>query len=132
MSKKRNIANNRRRKTSERLRDIEVSSAEFFAGPLPTPEKLADYNSIHPSFAERIFVMAELEQEKDIFIQKKKASMGFYLTFFGLVCAVITVIGILYIAYLCVDARLEDAIKWIFICAAGIIGVFVLKQRKKD
>ena len=131
MSKKRNIANNRR-KNREELHPIELSSTQIFSGPLPPPEKLSDYNKIDPSFAKRIFIMAETEQKKDIWIQKMKASMGFLVTFFGLFCAVLTVLGILYIAYLCVENRLEDAIKWIFLCSAGIIGVFIFRKSKKD
>ena len=35
-------------------------------------------------------------------------------------------------AYLCVESRLEDTLKWIFISTASIIGVFIIKRGKKS
>ena len=132
MSKKRNIANNKRRRDRQSIEKIEISSTQVFSGPLPHPERLNQYNSVDPTFAERIFRMAEIEQKKDIWVQKSRAIMGFLVTSFGLFCSVVTVFGTLYIAYLCVESRLEGTLKWIFISTASIIGVFIIKRGKKS
>ena len=130
MSKKRNVQNNRRKNPKNNTTKIEVQTARFTSGPLPSEERLQKYNEIDPSFANRIFLMAERDLQKAIWIAKAKTRMGFVITIFGLLCAVISVLGLLYIAYLCVINDLEDAIKWIFLSAAGIAGVFLIKKKR--
>ena len=129
MSRKKKLIPNQKR---DKLSRIEVSSTQITSGPLPPPDMLNHYNDIDSTFAERIFSMAEKEQDKDITIAKRKVNVGFYITCFGLLCGLMTVAGMLYIAYFAVNNNLEIAIKWIFAPMAGIIAVFVYKKTNKN
>lgn len=46
-----------------------ISIEQGFSGPLPPPDALAAYEKIMPGSAERIFVMAEKEQEHRISLE---------------------------------------------------------------
>ena len=130
MSKKKRLIPNQ--KKGANLGRIEVSSTQISSGPLPSPEMLYRYNQIDPSFAERIFKMAEKEQAKDIKIDMRKIAVGFWLTSTGLICGLMTVAGMLYIAYLSVVNGLESPIKWIFGSMAGIAGLFIYNRKNKS
>ncbi|MDR0910307.1 MAG: DUF2335 domain-containing protein [Spirochaetaceae bacterium] len=45
---------------------VVASQQTIFAGPLPSPEDLAQYKQIDSSYAERIFLMAEEHNKADV------------------------------------------------------------------
>jgi uncharacterized membrane protein len=62
---------------SQRQFQIEATFAQHFRGPLPPPELLEHYEKVLPGGAERIFRMAENEQEHRHALEKtlpKRAS----------------------------------------------------------
>lgn len=52
-----------RRQASDSKGVLLAAESESFSGPLPPPELLQHYESVHEGFAERIISMAEKEQE---------------------------------------------------------------------
>lgn len=77
---------------------------KYHAGPLPPPETLKEYNEILPDAAERIFSMAEKEQEhqhtteiKLVDHEIKKTSKG---QNFALVTAITGIVGAVICAFL--------------------------------
>lgn len=50
---------------------------ELYAGPVPHPDILEKLNNILPGAAERIFVMAEKDQEQTIAMQRGKLELNF-------------------------------------------------------
>ncbi|MEQ1706160.1 MAG: DUF2335 domain-containing protein [Rickettsiales bacterium] len=61
----------------EKSTNVSVTSQKTvtFAGPLPPPSVLQHYSSIDPSFPERIFIMAEKEQNAVHELQKEAISL---------------------------------------------------------
>ena len=53
---------NRNNTDPERAQDLLYLQASVFAGPLPPPEKLQQYEDVSPGIAARIVGMAEKEQ----------------------------------------------------------------------
>ena len=105
---------------------------EIFKGPLPPPSILKQYNTIDPTFADRIVKMAESEQEhrKNMDIrslegQFRERRIG---QVFGLIIGTIAIVG-------GVVASLSGAeISGGFIGFGGVIGlvaVFVIGRRTK-
>jgi len=62
MNKKPPVKSEQARQPSPALHQLEVHH-QSWQGPLPPPEQLAEYNAVHPGFAERIIRMAEQEGE---------------------------------------------------------------------
>ena len=65
-----------------------LTSHEYFSGPLPSPRMMADYNTIIPGAAERIMIMAEEQHRHRISLEKnimpnqvKQSERGQYFAF---------------------------------------------------
>jgi uncharacterized membrane protein len=59
--------------TKKEFAVVEVHQQQFFAGPLPPPDLLREYDRIAPGFADRIIRMAETEGAHRRNIQAMKA-----------------------------------------------------------
>lgn len=49
----------------------QVFEQSFYAGPIPHPEMLKQFNEVDVTFAERLFKMAEKQNEEQIAIKKR-------------------------------------------------------------
>lgn len=69
-------------------RDVQfqAESRTFFAGPLPPPEKLAQYNQIVPGAAERIIKMAEDQAAHRMELESKVINSDIMNSRIGLFC----------------------------------------------
>lgn len=78
-------------------------AASAFAGPLPPPNILEQYNKVIPSAAERIFQMAEKEGEHRRYIEKKlvdsQANQVNRGATFGFMLGVLALLGGFVLAY---------------------------------
>ena len=83
------------KKTDERSNQVKIAQIkqEIFAGPIPPPQILEKYGEIDSSFPERIFRMAEKEQEFRHSVVKRSQYLGFSITAIGLICATIMAIA---------------------------------------
>jgi uncharacterized membrane protein len=61
---------------NQQVEKREISREYFYAGPLPPPEILAQYNQIIPNGAERIFSMAEKQSEHRQALEKTVIESG--------------------------------------------------------
>jgi len=67
-----------------------------FSGPIPPPEILEQYNRVVPNGAERIFAMAERQQEHRLFIEKEVVGSNILNEKRGIVCGlIIALIGLI-------------------------------------
>ncbi len=58
-------------KTIKTDQNISLTHQQYYCGPIPDPDSLAKYESISPGFANRLLVMAEIEQSERIKTQNK-------------------------------------------------------------
>ena len=65
---------------------------ELFAGPVPHPEILRQYNEIDPGIADRIIKMAEKDQDHVIECNKKSLELQKRDNFFGMIFAFVIVL----------------------------------------
>lgn len=78
-------------------RDVQIQAErqEFFSGPLPPPEKLAQYEQILPGAAERIMQMAERQSEHRRSLESRVVNSDIWNSRIGLIFGfVIGVIGV--------------------------------------
>lgn len=106
--------------------------SRFFSGPLPPSEELKAYAEIAPQFPERIFSMAEKEQEHRHHIEKQRVRAQIWITgsgqIFGFLLAllIISLAGVL----LFYDKKIEGLLS----LAAGLgtlIGPFVYRVSRE-
>ena len=109
----------------ERVR-ISVVEAASFSGPLPPPTMLRDYEKVHSGSSERIFVMAEKEQDHRISWEENALSastrdsklgqlLGFWLALFCVGGGI----------YLALEGHTIVAIALIAVSALGLAGRFL-------
>lgn len=74
--------------TEEKRKEITIFAAEHFSGPLPHPKIMADYKKVLPDAPERIFSMAERQQDHRINMEEslikgdiKRADLGLIFGF---------------------------------------------------
>jgi uncharacterized membrane protein len=72
----------------EKRKEITIFAAEHFSGPLPHPKIMADYKKVLPDAPERIFNMAEKQQNHRIKLEEslikgdiKRADLGLIFGF---------------------------------------------------
>lgn len=81
----------------------EVLAVASFSGPLPPPEILARYNEAIPDGAERIMVMAELQNKHRMSLETRVVEADIRRANWGLAAGFIVAMVGLIVAYLMVD-----------------------------
>jgi len=81
----------------------EVLAVGSFSGPLPPPEILARYNEAIPDGAERIMVMAELQNKHRMSLETRVVEADIRRANWGLAAGFIVAMVGLIVAYLMVD-----------------------------
>ena len=122
----------------ERNKDGELiayseSHSLFWAGPLPSPQVLREYNAIVPDSADRIIKMAEKQEDHRISIESKVVDSnirneklgvlsGFIIGLSGLVCATLCALyGHDWVAAVIGGSTL-----------VSLVSVFVIGKSKRD
>jgi uncharacterized membrane protein len=108
----------------------QVAYAEYFAGPLPSPEVLFDYDQAFPGAGDRIIRMAELEAEhrqridhRVVSIQGRNSTLGIVA---GLLLGLSGIVGGVY----AVVSGADIAGTGVALTAlAALAGVFVTQRR---
>lgn len=110
-----------------------IQQLRHFAGPLPSPENLLNYDKIIPGTANRIIEMAEKNQEQRLYIDKimaesdvKKSLRG---QIFGFAVAVIAFTVATVCAFL---NQKEIGIAAIGFTLVSIVSIFVLGRKSKE
>lgn len=84
-------------KTAERRQIISATKTEFYSGPLPKPEYLAQYDNIVPGAADRILTMVESQQTHRMGLEQKYLESDIAITkrgqVFGLIIAISLIIA---------------------------------------
>ena len=115
--------------TNQSTKEVKITKAEFYSGPIPTPEDLAKYNTIESSFAERILRMVEKDQENSDRIQNRRSTFGFLVTSAGLLFAAGTIAGLIYALIVSIQLGMEAVAASIVVSMAGVAGVFVFRNK---
>ncbi len=84
MAKEPNWENAERKKAQTQMRQIEVSAAQFYVGPLPPPEQLLKYNEAVSNGAERILAMAERQAAHRQSLESKVIEADIKRSYWGL------------------------------------------------
>lgn len=105
--------------------------SRFFSGPLPPSEELKAYAEISPQFPERIFSMAEKEQDHRHDLEKRRTGAQIWITGSGQIFGFVLALLIIGLAgtLLFYDKKIEGLIS----LAAGLgtlIGPFIYRVRR--
>lgn len=109
---------------------VTIQRTTAFMGPLPPPEVLERYEELQPGFANRLLTLTEDEALHRRGQEKRIVWMNFSLSTLGLVSALASVGGVLWLCYYAFERGFEDASKTIAISVLiGIAGVFLFRTR---
>lgn len=130
MNKPKKYAENKNQGVSHANGHLVIS--ETYEGQIPSPEMMEKYNKLDPTFANRILMMAEKEQNNAHKISNKTANSFIVSLFLGMFFAFSSVLVVSYLVYLCIEKGYPTAASSIAIgVIVGVAGVF-LYQRKKN
>lgn len=107
--------------------NVQLKQAQFYQGPIPTPEMLNHYNQIQPDFAERIMLMAEKEQARTIKNEEETSRRAYMVITWGLIFAFLSVGGLIY-ALIQAIIRGYSSASIIVISIAAVGGIFIYKK----
>lgn len=116
----------------QHVESVEIQQTTHFAGPLPPPETLAQYDKIVPGAAERIISMAEKEMEHRHKSEDKTTKSIIATTTFSIIFAFVSVLVlcgiVIYALY-----RGFDGVAGVIATGAiaAVAGVFIGWARKR-
>ncbi len=121
------------RRPSAAKREITVSAAASFSGPLPPPGVLRSYNEIVPGAADRIITMAESQQSHRQRLERavieencKSQSRGLN---FGFVISMTVIIGGFFLIH---EGKDTTGIIAVIGALGSLVGLFILGKRKQS
>ena len=79
--------------------DVRQISAQMYSGPLPLPEQLEQYENVLPGAADRIFKMAEYEQDARIKRFQKESKRKNRLSFYAFVIIISALAGGIFLSF---------------------------------
>ena len=118
--------------SGEELEELLVRVSEKFAGPIPSPPVMKQYEETLPGSADRILKMAENQSEHRQWMEKKRLFFSNREVHFGQICGFL--IGIFAIVTGGYTALNGAPIPGGFIGTAGVVGlvsVFVIGSNRK-
>lgn len=102
------------------------TSTRIHQGPLPSPETLAGYDSVHPGFAERIVRMAENQSQHRMGLEKTIVNGDNRRAYLGIAAGLIVVIVVAVLSWILITVgQYGYAVGMMGISLASIVGVFV-------
>lgn len=108
---------------------------EAFAGPLPPPSMLSDYNNMVPRGAERIMVMAEKQQDHRFALENRVIDSGITASKWGQFSAFILVlVAICGGLYVMIQGKGNEGygLAAVISSIAGLGFVFLIGRKKED
>lgn len=107
--------------------------AEAFAGPLPPPAMLADYNNLVPRGAERIMAMAEKQQDHRHNLEKQVIEGNLAAQKRGQVCAfILALIVILGGIYLIATGLAVLGFVALVTAVGGLAATFIIGKKRQE
>ncbi len=110
---------------------VSLTKTSFYSGKLPSPDMMQHYNSIDPSFADRILRMAELEELNCHRIDRYKTTVSIILTIAGMVFAFVALLVIVYLIYFSMTKDNTTAATALTGIIAIVIGLFFWGNPKR-
>ncbi len=108
-----------------------ITVSQMYQGHLPPPDMLAQFNTIDSSFAERIFVMAEKEQNNRHTVEKDTNRHIKHIALLGIIFAFLSVLIISALVFYALKHGFSSAAATIATGSiAAVAGVFVFVRRK--
>lgn len=102
-------------------------------GPIPSPEVLAEYNEIDPTFANRILVMAEQQSSHRQEMEKKIVKSGTRDSFMGIVFGfLIGILSLIVSLILGLNGRTIESSLLGVGGLGGLVSVFIYGTRSND
>jgi uncharacterized membrane protein len=112
---------------------VTIEKSRMHIGPIPSPEVLAEYNQIDPTFANRILVMAEQQSLHRQKMEKTIINSGTRDSLLGIVFGfLIGVITIIVSLILGLNGRTIESSLLGIGGLGGLVSVFIYGTRGKD
>lgn len=109
-----------------------IEESRMHIGPIPSPEVLAEYNQIDPSFANRILVMAEQQALHRQGIEKKIVDSGTKESLLGVICGfIIGMTALIVSLILGLNGRTIESSLLGVGGLVGLVSVFIYGTRSK-
>lgn len=103
-----------------------------FSGPIPPPELLSKYGEIIPNGADRILSMAEKQSDHRQHVERWAVIGGTILSFFGVFCALIISLYILYLGYnLIIKGQVIPGSLFAGFGLTGLVAAFIYGTRSR-
>lgn len=90
---------------------------------------IKQYNQIDPSFAERIFTMAEQEQKHVHNMREKQFKFTLRIVLFGTISGLLALTSLCYLLYLSIEKGSTTTSVSITAIIAAVVSIFVLRKR---
>jgi len=110
---------------------ISQTQATFYSGKLPSPEMMAQYNSVDPTFANRILSMAEQEQRHVQKMEKKQLNVQITSVLSGLCFGFFALCVLCYVLYLSIKNNNTTVSLSLIGLIISVTTIFVLRKRAK-
>lgn len=125
-----NIQPHTENKSKKRKTELHIQQTSFHSGPLPPAAELQQFDSILPGLADRIVTMAEKEQSNAHELQRITAKGAHRMIFAGWLCAFLTLLGLMVLAYFAMLARMA-VVAGLIITSLGVASIFAYKGIKR-
>lgn len=112
---------------------VTIEQSRMHIGPIPSPEVLAEYNQIDPTFANRILIMAEQQSLHRQVIEKKIVNSGTRDSLIGIVFGfLIGIITLIVSLILGLNGRTIESSLLGVGGLGSLVSVFIYGTRQKD
>ncbi|HEX8269750.1 MAG TPA: DUF2335 domain-containing protein [Flavobacterium sp.] len=108
---------------------ISVSQTSFYSGKLPSPEMMERYNSVEPSFADRILKMAEAEEQHMHKIESRQLTVSVIMAIFGILSGLLALGSLCYLLYQAIEKENTEISLGIVGIIAAVVAIFVLRKK---
>ena len=108
---------------------IQMQRQSFYQGIIPSPEALAQYESLQPGFASRIVKMTEDESHHRRTQEARIITGSIRSTYYGITLGFLAVIALCVLAYLfLINGSPEHGKHIVITLAIGLASVFVFRR----
>jgi len=108
---------------------VSLSQTSFYSGKLPSPEMMAQYNTVEPTFANRILLMSEEEQKHIHKIEGRQLTVSVIMAVFGIIAGLISLATLCYLLYLAIEKENTKISLGIVGIIGTVVAIFVLRKK---
>lgn len=116
-------------KQAKRGSSLSLSQTSFYSGKLPSPEMMAQYNSVESTFANRILLMSEEEQKHMHKIESRQLTVSVIMAVFGILAGLLALATLCYLLFLAIEKENTKISLGIVAIIATVVSIFVLRKK---